>query len=591
MMLTQLSGMDSMFLYAESHRAPLEVGCIQIYDPSTAPQGAVRFKEILAMFQDRLDRWPLFRQKLVEVPLSLDHPYWGNDDNFDLEYHVRHISLPQPGDWAQLMAQAARLQARQLDHSKPLWMAHVIEGLDKVEGLPPGCFAIFLKMHHSTVDGVTGQGVQAAMHDLEPHQVDASSYKPSAGPPPGKDPGMVNVLARAPLNAAIKSTKLGFGLLRALPGMVSLGLSRDSAGRPHVPMTPLNDGRVTPNRVVDGRFFTLEDFKRIRAQYEGVKINDVVLAVIGGALRYYLDARDELPTATLIAGCPINVGTEADAEQGRGNLLSLMTPQLHTEIEDPVERLLAIHQSTIEAKSVVEKLGNRTMTEVPMNLPAPIARNLYPLLAGIALRTETLPYNTMVTNVAVRHAPLYLAGARLIRVLATGPVIDQSGVFHACFSFDGEVSIGFTACREMLPDPAFYAECIEASFEDLRQAAIGSRVKKKRTKKAASKQAAARKKAGAASRKPATKKKAAKKKAEKKKVARKKTAKKKTAKKKATRKKSATRKTAAKKSSSKKTTRKKISKKKTVRKKAGTKKVAAKKTTARQKAVPRSGRT
>ena len=159
-----------MFLYAESHRAPLEVGALQIYDPSTAPDGIVRFKEVLATFQNRLDRCDVFQQRLVEVPLSLDHPYWVFDDDFDLEYHVRHISLPKPGDWPQLMAQVARLQARQLDHSKPLWMVHIIEGLN-IDGLPRGCFAMFLKMHHSTIDGVTGQGVQAAIHDLKPFQV------------------------------------------------------------------------------------------------------------------------------------------------------------------------------------------------------------------------------------------------------------------------------------------------------------------------------------------------------------------------------------------------------------------------------------
>lgn len=492
-MLKQLSGMDSMFLYAETHRAPLEVGCLQIYDPSTSPKGAVRFKEILATFQDRLDRWPLFRQKLVEVPLSLDHPYWIADDDFDLEYHVRHISLPQPGDWQQLTAQVARLQSRQLDHSKPLWMAHVIEGLGNIEGLPPGCFAMFLKMHHSTVDGVTGQGVQAALHDLEPYEVDASGYQPSAGPRLDGQAGFVNVLVRAPVNTAIKSTKLGFGLLRSLPGLVRWGLSSAAAKKPDVPMTPLNDGRVTPNRVVDGCYFDLEDFKAIRAKHPDVKINDVLLAVIGGALRYYLDAKDSLPAESLVAGCPINVGTDTDAEQGRGNLLSLMTPLLHTEIDDPVERLLAIHQSTDDTKAVVEKVGSRTLTEIPMNLPAPIAKNLYPLLAGIALRTETLPYNTMVTNVAVRQAPLYLAGARLVRVLATGPVIDQSGVFHAGFSFDGVVSIGFTACRRMLPDPRFYAECIESSFEDLRRAALGARTGKSFGKKKVAKMTPAKK--------------------------------------------------------------------------------------------------
>jgi WS/DGAT/MGAT family acyltransferase len=545
-MLTQLSGMDSMFLYAESHRAPLEVGCLQIYDPSTAPRGAVRFKEVLATFQERLDRWPLFQQKLVEVPLSLDHPYWTHDDDFDLEYHVRHISLPQPGDWATLMKQVARLQARPLDHSKPLWMVHVIEGLDNIEGIPDNAFAIFLKMHHSTVDGVTGQGVQAAIHDVEPRQADASSYRPSAGPASGENPSIVNVLARAPVNAAIKSTRLGFGLLRALPGLVSVGLSRNGAGKPQVPMTRINDGRVTASRVVDGCFFPLEDFKAIRAQYPGVKINDVLLAVIGGGLCYYLDATDELPTQSLVAGCPINVGSEDDAEKGRGNLLSLMTPLLHTEIEDPVERLLTIRESTTDAKAIVEKIGSRTMTEVPMNLPAPIAKNLYPLLAGIALRTETLPYNTMVTNVAVRHAPLYLSGARLVRVLATGPVIDQSGVFHACFSFDGEVSIGFTGCREMLPDPGFYNECIVAAFEDLRRAALGPRPAAKRKKKASKKKTTAKKKSSKGKKKAAARKKPARKKAAKK------TAKKKTARKKTGNKKSAVRKPAGKRSAARK---------------------------------------
>ena len=237
----------------------------------------------------------------------------------------------------------------------------------------------------------------------------------------------------------------------------------------------------------------------------------MLLAVIGGALRYYLDARDGLPDGSLVAGCPINVGTEADAEQGRGNLLSLMTPFLYTDIEDPIDRLLLIHQSTNQAKAVVEKIGSRALTEIPMNLPAPVAKNLYPLLAGIALRTESLPYNTMVTNVLVPKAPLYLGGARLMRVLATGPVIDQSGVFHAGFSFDGVVSIGFTACRGMLPDPRFYAECIEASFEDLKRAVLGTTAKKK-TKKKAAKNApskktrarkTARKKAGARKKKAA----------------------------------------------------------------------------------------
>ena len=509
-MLKQLSGMDSMFLYAETHRAPLEVGCLQIYDPSTAPKGEVRFKELLATFQARLDRSDVFQRKLVEVPLSLDLPYWVFDDDFDLEYHVRHISLPKPGDWRQLMAQVARLQARQLDHSRPLWMAHIIEGLDNIDGIPKGAFAMFLKMHHSTSDGATGQSVQAAMHDLKPYQADASDYKPSSGPSQNSDPGAWNLVMRSPFNNAIRSTKLGFGVLRALPGAIRAGLASRGKDKVPVPKTVFNDGRVSPNRVIDGCFFDLEQFKAIRDSAPDIKINDVALAVISGAMRYYLDAKDDLPKDSLLAGCPINVGTEDDAAKGRGNLLSLMTPLLHTEIEDPLERLLAIHASTEEAKAFVQRIGSRTMTEIPMNLPAPIARNLYPILSAIALRAETVPYNTMITNVRVQHAPLYLAGARLIRVLATGPVIDQSGIFHSVFSFDGVMSIGFTACREMLPDPRFYTECIEASFDDLKRATLSKKkaVSKKKSKKKSRKKSTTRKAASKPAKKKLTKKKA-----------------------------------------------------------------------------------
>ncbi len=486
-MLKQLSGMDTMFLYAESHRAPLEVGCLQIYDPSTAPKGAVRFKEILATFQQRIDRCDVFQQKLATVPLSLDHPYWVHDDDFDLEYHVRHISLPRPGDWQQLMAQIARLQARQLDHSKPLWMAHIIEGLDRVEGLEPGCFAMYMKIHHAAIDGVTGHEVQAALHDSKPYQADASSYEPSSGPGDGSSPSDWSLLARAPFNTALKLMKLGLGLTRALPGVLRFALASRSAPRTAVPLTVFNQGRVSPNRVFDGRFFDLVDFKAIRASQTGTTINDVALTVLGGALRHYLDAKDALPDESLLAGCPINVGSETDANEGRGNLLSMMMAPLHTEIEDPVQRLKAIRDGTRSAKGWVEKIGSRTMTEIPLHLPAPIAKSLFPLISQLALRAEALPFNTIVTNVAGVQRPVYLAGAQLIRILASGPIIDRSGIFHTVFSYDGRVSIGFTACREMLPDPEFYASCIDAAFDELKTAALGKIRKSKSGKRHAPK--------------------------------------------------------------------------------------------------------
>jgi WS/DGAT/MGAT family acyltransferase len=472
-MLKQLSGMDSLFLYTENHRAPLEVGCLQIYDPSTSPNGEVRFKEILATFQERLDRADLFRQKLVEVPFSLDYPYWTEDRDFDLEYHVRHISLPKPGDWEQLMAQVARLQARQLDHSRPLWIAHVIEGLENIPGVPKGAFAVFMKFHHAAIDGATGQDLQAVMHDREPLQADASTYRPSIGPGDDNSPSACNLLARTPFNTALRSTKLGLGLLFALPGALRMLLARNNKPKTTVPVTILNPGRVTPNRSIGGQFFDLEDFRAIRATCRGATINDVALTVISGGLRYYLEALESLPDESLVAGCPIHVGRSMGGDEGRPNLLGIMTPSLHTELRDPVERLHAIRDDTLGAKATSSALGKTTLTRIPMNLPAPVARNLYPLLVTLGVQSKTPLFNTLISNVAIDHGPLYFAGAKLLRVMGTAPPFDQWGVFHTVVSYSDEVSVAFTACRDMLPDPDFYSECIEASFGDLKRATLG----------------------------------------------------------------------------------------------------------------------
>ena len=473
-MVEQLSGMDSMFLYSESYRAPLELGSLHIYDPSTAPGGQVRFKEILATFHSRLDRCAVFRQRLLELPLSVDHPYWVIDDDFDLEYHVRHISLPKPGEWRQLMAQVARLQARPLDRSKPLWMAHIIEGLDNVPGLKPGCFAMYLKIHHAAIDGVTGKEVQTALHDLEPIPADASWYEPSSVIESDHEPPELwNLLARVPFTTALKTLRLTTGLAQAAPGLVKTALAARKKEKTPIPRVPFNEGRVSPNRVVDGCFFDLSDIKRMRAGAAGATVNDVALTIVSGALRLYLETKDALPAESLVAACPINVGTEEDADQGRGNLLSLMTPPLHTEIADPLERMQAIHTGTEAAKALLETLGSRTMTQIPMNLPAPLARGLFPLVAELALRTGSLPYNTMITNVAGIQKPLYLAGAKMLRVMGMGPAIDQAGLFHVVFSYNGMVSIAFTACREMLPDPDLYAQCIQAAYDELGEALPG----------------------------------------------------------------------------------------------------------------------
>ncbi len=162
--MRQLSGTDSLFLRLERGNQYMHVAGLGIYDPSTAPEGRVRFKDVLRFFEARLDSLPLFRRRLVTVPLGLDRPYWIEDPDIDVEFHVRHIALPHPGDWRQLCIQVARIHSRPLDRSKPLWEAYVIEGLDHIPGLPSGSFALYLKIHHCAVDGEAGTELIRAIH-------------------------------------------------------------------------------------------------------------------------------------------------------------------------------------------------------------------------------------------------------------------------------------------------------------------------------------------------------------------------------------------------------------------------------------------
>jgi len=519
-MLKQLSGLDSMFLYSENSRMPLEVSSLHIYDPSTAPNGVVRFKEVLATFNNRIEKAGIFHRKILELPLSMDHPYWVEDENFDIEYHVRHIALPKPGDWRQLMIQVSRLQSRELDKSRPLWEAYVIEGLDNIGRLPNGCFAVFLKMHHSTIDGVSGAALQAAVHDLEPVQADSSDYVPGIRSFADSTPNTAALLAKGIVNNMNKSAKLLFGLGGAVPRLIKARMATSNEEKAEIPSTVFNRGRVSANRVIDGRLFDLKTVKAIAKSQPEAKVNDVALAIVSGAMRKYLESKDEFPVESLIAACPLNVRKDDSADAD--NMVSMMNTTLCTDVADPVLRLGAIVRGTRKAKEFTEILGADTLTTIPMNLPAFIAHGVMRPLMNLATRFDAVSFNTMISNVAGFQHPLYFCGARMIAMYGMGPVVDQVGLFHTVFSYDGKITVTFTACRDMLPDPEFYADCIQSSFDELERATL--KPKKKARKKTARKKVAKKK----AAKKKAAKKKVAKKKAKTTKVTRKKAARKKT---------------------------------------------------------------
>jgi len=477
--LRQLQGMDSSFVAMESPNSPMHIGNLLIYNPETAPGGFVRFKDILNFFEARLQLSKTMRQRLVRVPFDLDYPYWIEDPDFDLEYHVRHVALPKPGDWRQLCIQTARIHARPMDLNRPPWEFTVVEGLDHVRDFPPGCFAFVTKVHHSAIDGMSGIDLMEAIHTLDPNET--APQAPDDWEPE-KIPGPVELLGKSYINALMNPLKQAQVAAQAVPGIASAikGLiARDfKVSSDMVPPRTRFNRSISPHRVVEGRSFKLTEIKAIRALLPEAKVNDVALSIIGGALHKYLTAKDDLPKGTMTAMAPISVRSEGE-KGDMGNQVAAMIAPLGTHIADPAERIAYVFSQTSNSKAMTNALGARTMTEVSKVNPALYMALGAQLFNRISIAHRlAMPFNTVVTNVPGPPIPIYSAGARMESMaLSLICLTDGLGLAHVVQSYIDEAIISFTACRDILPDPEFYSECLQESFDEMLAAAKAAEAK------------------------------------------------------------------------------------------------------------------
>jgi WS/DGAT/MGAT family acyltransferase len=482
--MKQLSGADSMFLQFERGNNFMHVASLAIYDPSTAPGGRVRFKDVLRFFASRLEQFPQFRRRLVSVPLALDRPYWVEDSSLDVEFHVRHIALPHPGDWRQLCIQVARLHSRPLDRSKPLWEAYIIEGLHNVPGVPAGSFALYCKMHHAIVDGESGTEILKALHSLTPELV-TDEDEPTGGFTADREPTLPELysraliqnverlpsLARFSLDTARRIAALGAGaagnfsefgstLVPQLRALLSGDLSPLLSRLP--PQTRFS-GNVSAHRVFEAVGLPFNEFQSIRKQVGAVTVNDLFLAIVGGALNRYLGDKGELPDTSMVAMVPMTLrGDEKGGD--RGNQVGFTLMPVYSEVEDPIERLRAISASAQTSKRVTDAVGKELARDLLEYLPAPVSQAL--------IRNVKLPgIGLVVSNVRGPDVPLYMAGARLVNYSPISIAIDGMGLNVTGFSYAGTMWICAVSCREMMPDPSFFAECLRSSFAGLKDAA------------------------------------------------------------------------------------------------------------------------
>lgn len=489
-MMRQLTGLDTSFLSLETPSQCGHVASLTIYDlAGWAERGTIGdasgavgsfFDAIAGTVRERLHLIPLMRRKLIEVPLGLDHPYWINDPDFDLEFHVRNLALPIPGSDEQLAEQVARIISRPLDRARPLWELYVIDGLAGNRA------AMLTKIHHAAIDGMAGVELLTTLLDTDPAGrivAPSSSWKPEQPPSLAelairtamnyaKNPGRaLRLQAKALRSATGVARSAGAGLVTTLPlamafqEVPALGnLSRRLLGKSEsmesfptlpsrsAPKTPFNRS-ITPHRRFAYGSLSLNDAKTVRRVF-GVTVNDVVLALSASALRRYLCDTGDLPVEPLVAMIPVSIrsGTEADAYTNR---VSAVLTSLHTNLDDPQARLAAIHDSTSAAKDMKKAIPADLLTDLAQFAPPALAARASRVVTRTGMMNRiNPPFNLIISNVPGPKETLYTSGAPLLHFYPVSTIVEGQGMNITVQSYGDTLDFGVVSCRELVPNPS-----------------------------------------------------------------------------------------------------------------------------------------
>ena len=483
--MRQLSALDTLFLALESPTTYGHVSGLAIVDPSTAPGGTLTLDDLKAVLTERLHLLPVMRWKLAEVPLGLDRPYWVEDDHFDLDFHVRELALPAPGDDRQLAEQTARIVSRPLDRSRPLWELYL------VHGLPEGRMAMLTKIHHAMVDGMSGAEIMGILYDLAPEGREVPPDD-GTGVALAARPGTLGMLRRGVLGPVRQPIKALGTLPRLLPAVdvvpsvfglpgaerISRSVSRarntilrngegEVVERPamRAPRVPFS-GRVSAHRRFAFGSVSLSDVKRVKDHY-GVKVNDVVVALSAAAVRQWLIEHDALPDRPLLAQIPVSVRT--DEQRGTfGNRISVMIVPIPTDQDDPEARLRTAHEHLIAAKDRHKALPAQALQDITQFIPPAIyARSTRAAMALSASGTMRPMYNLVISNVPGPPIPIYMAGAKLLANYPVSVATDGAGLNITVLSYLDSVDFGIVACREQMPDVETLMDTVQEELQAL----------------------------------------------------------------------------------------------------------------------------
>lgn len=462
--MDRLSALDASFLYGETPESPMHVAGLAIFEP---PRPDI---DVFAMFRDhlknRLHLVPFFERKLAVAPIQLDHPVWIQEGNLDLDYHFRHVSLPKPGTPEQLETLVARLHMILLDRTRPLWQYYVIEGLEA------GGFAVYIKMHHSGIDGGAGMAALPIIFGTSP-DLEAAPQPPTIAKDT-RTPEIFELISDS--YAKFFSQQREFfeswpDLGKAI-AKVGQRVTEDFANPPRMlppaPKTIFNVS-LSSQRSFGTCTISLRDVKAV-AKLTKSKVNDVIMAISAGALRRYLESRKALPESTLIAAVPVSLRKAGNVDMN--NQVTAMMCSLATDIADPIRRLEVIVASSTDSKRRLEDIRDVIPTDVTW-LGAPIIISGMARLMGQAKIAEQLPaiVNVLISNVPGPKVPLYCAGAIMVHYFPVSIPSNGSALNITVQSYLDNLDFGLIACRAAVPDIEKLVEFLIDEFQVLKTAA------------------------------------------------------------------------------------------------------------------------
>ncbi|GMR01981.1 MAG: wax ester/triacylglycerol synthase family O-acyltransferase [Acidimicrobiia bacterium] len=457
----RLSNLDASFLALETRTTHMHVGAVALFapGPSVSDHG-VDITTIRQLILGRLDSIPRYRQRLATVPIE-GSPVWVDDEYFHLDYHVRHIALPRPGSTEQLKDLVGRLMSQQLDRSKPLWELYIVEGLED------GGFALVAKIHHCMIDGISGIDLMAVLLDFAP-EFELTEPKPwTARPAPNGTELAVREISRSIsslLAGIVKApTEIGSWTSSWSDRARAAGASLSSGWLSQTDKTSLN-GPIGGSRTFDWLQLPLADVKKIKSIH-GATVNDVMLAVVAGAVRSYLVesgglSEEDLAETEFRIMAPVSVRTR-DESGTLGNKVAMWLMTLPIYEPDPAKRVQIVTKETRNLKETDQALGASTLVEVSTGAPA----TLVSLAARLAGRAR--PFNMTVTNVPGPRFPLYMAGSQMLATYPLVPLWQSHGAGIAMFSMNGMIDIGINMDRDLIQDPSGLRRYIQAAFDEL----------------------------------------------------------------------------------------------------------------------------